>query len=336
MPTSYSFGSSIGSDGGAAFLDVVEGTITADIDDGSILVGDAVTIAGFDVNTMSLGGVSGGAGYYLGAGTFNGFTGYVFGSADTVAGNDSFFVVFDVDEGWETLTGVDVMDFADDPSSQTLANDPACFAAGSMIATPNGEIAVESLEIGDLVRTAEGKHVPVTWIGRKTVHKAFASPGVQPVRIRAGALGAGQPHSDLVVTSDHAMVVEGLAINAGALVNGASIAFVPLDEQPKLTVYYHVETEAHNVILANGAPAETYVDYVQRKSFDNYQDYLALYGMERIVSEMELPRISSRRLVPQSIRTRLRGEACDVPEGAARSVSSEHGAFGRPVEAMAI
>ncbi|MEY8842593.1 hypothetical protein AB9K41_26480, partial [Cribrihabitans sp. XS_ASV171] len=69
--------------------------------------------------------------------------------------------------------------------------------------------------------------------------------------------------------------------------------------------YYHVETEDHDVILANGAPAETYVDYIQRRAFDNYAEYLELYDEERTIPEMPLPRISAARLVPGGIRARL-------------------------------
>ncbi|ASP23694.1 Hint domain protein (plasmid) [Antarctobacter heliothermus] len=329
MPTTYTFGSSVGSDGIGSFFDDYDGTITTVVDDGSIQPGDAVTITGFDINTMSTGGVSGGTGFYLGNGTFNGANGYVFGGADTVAGNTNFFVVFDGDEGSQFSTAIDVGNFVDDPSSQPLDDDPACFAVGSMIATPDGETAVECLKIGDPVMTANGRHVPVTWVGRKTVHKAFASPRVQPVRIRAKALGFGQPHSDLVVTSDHAIVLEGLAINAGALVNGTSISFVPLNKQPDLNVYYHIETEEHEVILANGAPAETYIDYVQRKAFDNYQEYLDLYGEERTISELELPRISGKRFVPQSIRARLQGELGKAPGFVVDSLNVGYGGLGR-------
>jgi len=73
--------------------------------------------------------------------------------------------------------------------------------------------------------------------------------------------------------------------------------------------YYHVETEDHDVILANGAAAETFVDYVDRQGFDNYADYAALYGEERIITEMPLPRIGTARLVPPSLKARLGARA---------------------------
>ena len=114
-----------------------------------------------------------------------------------------------------------------------------------------------------------------------------------------------------MLTADHALVLDGLAINAGALVNGDTIAVEPMAALPERITCYHVETEGHETILAEGAPAESYIDYVARTAFDNYADYVARCGAERVIREMPLPRISSARLVPGSIRARL-GALADV------------------------
>lgn len=181
-----------------------------------------------------------------------------------------------------------------------------CFAAGTLIKTPEDECSVEDLSIGDLVITAEGNPVAVKWIGRQTVHKIFTPmERFLPVRVSAGALDRGVPHTDLVLTADHALIIDGLAVNAGALVNDTSIVFERYDDLPNKVTYYHVETDSHEVILANGAPAETYVDYVARRAFDNHEEYVQLYGDDRTIREMSLPRISARRLVPPSIVARL-------------------------------
>ncbi|SNR99792.1 Hint domain-containing protein [Antarctobacter heliothermus] len=180
-----------------------------------------------------------------------------------------------------------------------------CFGPGTLIATPKGETAVEALRIGDAVLTADGRAVPVLWVGRQTVVTRLASPRQEPVRIRAGALGPGLPHSDLVVTADHGMLVDGLLINAGALVNGATIRFVPLSEMDDRVTYCHIETEVHEAILANGTPSESFVDYAGRHGFDNHADYIARYGADRLIAEMALLRISSRRMLPETVRARL-------------------------------
>ena len=196
-----------------------------------------------------------------------------------------------------------------DPVTISVGTDlPVCFAAGTKISTPDGEKSVEALEIGDLVVTAEGRAVPVKWIGRQTIAKIFAGHSARPVRVSAGALGNGLPHSDLVLTADHALIMDGMAINAGALVNGTTITCDPFDTLPDRVTYYHVETEGHEVILANGAAAETFVDYVTRSKFDNFAEYVALYGAERSIEEMPYTRISTSRLLPASIKARLAGE----------------------------
>ena len=185
------------------------------------------------------------------------------------------------------------------------ADYPFCFGAGTAISTPFGSRAVESLRIGDPILSADGRTVPVKWLGTQTARKLFAGPRIQPVRIRAGALGDGLPHSDLTVTADHGMILDGLVINASALVNDDSIDWVPMNELPDRVTYYHVETENHDVILANGAPTETFIDIPGRQAFDNYAEYLELYGAERIIPEMDRMRISSQRLVPDAIKARL-------------------------------
>lgn len=181
-----------------------------------------------------------------------------------------------------------------------------CFGEGTMIATPTGETAVEALSIGDLVRAQDGNVVPVKWIGRQTIAKRYVGANGKMVRIAAGTLGN---HSDLYVTGDHGMIVDGIVINASALVNGGSINWVPLPETPDRFIVYHIETEAHDVIFANGAASETFLDAAGRAMFDNHAEYLDLYGVERIIPEMRAPRINAQRMLPDAIRARLAIEA---------------------------
>ena len=225
--------------------------------------------------------------------------GYVFTNV-LVNGNPQSDFVF-ADAVFVTTSTV-----APDPTPQDLT----CFAPGTLIATPDGATRVEALRIGDQIRTADGRAVPVTWIGRRTVLKGFAGERARPVRVTAGALGDGLPHRDLVLTADHALILDGLAINAGALVNGTTITLDPLATLPERITHYHVETADHDVILANGAPAESYIDYLGRRTFDNHAEYAALYGQDRFIPEMLLPRIGTARLVPPGLRQRLaRGAA---------------------------
>ncbi|WP_127562585.1 Hint domain-containing protein [Nioella ostreopsis] len=177
-----------------------------------------------------------------------------------------------------------------------------CFAAGTLIASATGDRAVENLEIGDLIVTQDGRRVPVKWIGRQTVKTMFLpAERVTPVRFATGSLGNGLPHSDLTVTADHGMLVDGVICHAGALVNGTTITRVPLAEMGETYTVYHIETEAHEIILANGAPAETFIDNVSRRVFDNYAEFEAIYGDVPEMAELPYPRAMSARQVPVHI-----------------------------------
>ncbi|WP_416916300.1 MAG: Hint domain-containing protein [Roseicyclus sp.] len=178
-----------------------------------------------------------------------------------------------------------------------------CFAAGTAIMTPDGPRPVEALRIGDLVSRADGGVTPVVWIGRQRLRPWLGGPGkARLVRIAAGALGAGLPLRDLWVTPDHAIRIEGLLVNAGVLVNGATITLEPV--KAEMTVH-HVETQRHDVILAEGVAAESFVDYVGRQAFDNHAEYVALYGDARPIAESAAPRVTSARMLPMDLRARL-------------------------------
>jgi hypothetical protein len=188
----------------------------------------------------------------------------------------------------------------------TTAPFTVCFAEGTMIATASGPRAVEDLMIGDMVHCADGRHCPVKWIGRQTVSTLFGpAERLMPVRFEAGSLGDGLPNADLTVTADHGMLIDGVICHAGALVNGTSITRVPLAEMGKTYTVYHIETEAHEIILANGAPAETFIDNVSRRVFDNFAEFEALYGDVPEMLELDYPRAMSARQVPAAITERL-------------------------------
>ena len=185
---------------------------------------------------------------------------------------------------------------------------PICFLAGTKIASSNGQVSVEDLRIGDRLVTKEGVSIPVKWIGRQTVFTRFGpAERLMPVRFAAGSLGNGLPYRDLTVTADHGMLVDGVICHAGALVNGTTITRVPLADMGESYTVYHIETEAHEIILANGAPAETFIDNVSRRVFDNFAEFDALYGDVPEMEELPYPRAMSARQVPARILAKLAG-----------------------------
>jgi len=192
---------------------------------------------------------------------------------------------------------------------QNLTTDIACFLAGTRISTPSGFVEVQELRVGDEILTAKGgRPSRVKWLGQQKISPDLLRPEqVNPICVTAGALGAGVPSRDLFLSSDHALFVEGMLVNAGALVNGGSI--YQLGRMTKNFSYYHVETEAHELLLAEDCPAETYLDGTAIGSFDNEAERDGLVT----VVEMDLPRITSARLLPLELTKRIARDASEKP-----------------------
>ena len=144
---------------------------------------------------------------------------------------------------------------------------PLCSLRGSRIATPTGEVPVERLEAGDVILTFRGEARNVVWIGTGQV---IATPGrrnaATPVIVRKGALAENVPNHDLHITKAHGLYFDGALIPAEFLVNHRSILW---DDKTQVVTLYHVELGTHDILIANGAPAETYRDDGNRWLFQN-------------------------------------------------------------------
>jgi hypothetical protein len=199
---------------------------------------------------------------------------------------------------------VEATDLAGNLSSASIEIDVTCFMAGTRIKTPTGEAAVETLRHGDLVLTADGRSLPVIWLGRQTVSTVFGdAQRVLPIRIKAGALADNVPARDLLISPDHAILIDGFLAQAAALVNGLSI--VRETAVPSIFTYYHVELEEHALILAENTPAETFVDNADRMRFDNWDEHLALYPEGKAIDELAYARAKSLRQTPARLRVEL-------------------------------
>ncbi len=150
-----------------------------------------------------------------------------------------------------------------------------CYARGTRIMTPDGEVPIEQLQPGQAVVTASGETAPVVWVGNRSVDLTrHPEPHLaQPVRIKAGAFGNGLPRRDLVVSPAHAIYDEGVLIPARFLVNGRTVV---QDDVPRVE-YFHVELQRHDVLLAEGLPAESYLENNDRDRFENTGSSVALH-----------------------------------------------------------
>jgi hypothetical protein len=180
-----------------------------------------------------------------------------------------------------------------------------CFLAGTLIATPAGERPIESLKPGDLISTAEGPQ-PVRFLARSTRSIAqLQALDKMPIRINQGALGSLGPAQDTFLSPSHAIHFAGCLVEAGALINGTSIQ--QLNDWPDAALtYYNIELERHGLITANGLLAESYFANYRSNGFsrdcwDNYHDYVALYGEGELMEELPLPRIPFARQIPMQL-----------------------------------
>ena len=148
-----------------------------------------------------------------------------------------------------------------------LVSATACYAAGTRIAAPGGDVPVEDLRAGDRVSLAAGGSAAVRWVGhrRLDLRRHPCPQSVRPVRVRAGSFGGGLPVRDLVLSPEHALFIGGALVPVAALIDGAGV----VQEAWERVCYHHVELERHDIILAEGLAAESYLDTGNRHDFAN-------------------------------------------------------------------
>jgi len=158
----------------------------------------------------------------------------------------------------------------------TVPTTVPCFAAGTRLATPQGEIAVEHLQSGDAVLTHEGHAETITWIGTRSVacHAHPHPEKVWPVRVRRHAFGVNLPKRDLILSPDHAVFVQGVLIPVCELINGSSV----VQERVHAIRYLHVECALHTILLAEGLPAESLLDLGEHRQFENGEGPISLHA----------------------------------------------------------
>lgn len=139
-----------------------------------------------------------------------------------------------------------------------------CYLPGTLIETPKGRVLVEDLQQGDEVYAYKNdvrSTETIRWVGHSTVHTENLDE--KSVRIKAHAIAENVPFKDLLVTPEHCLFFNGAFVPARLLVNGRSIVI----DQADTFEIYHVETNEHAVIMADGVLAESYLDTGNRSTF---------------------------------------------------------------------
>jgi hypothetical protein len=206
---------------------------------------------------------------------FNGFVasdtidiaGFTATSITTLSGNTG--VVLSDGSTNETLSfGASISNFSYRTGSfGTELTTTVCFCVNTLIDTPTGQMPVQTLQAGDLVLTAHNGPRKIVWIGTGKVLATRGRRGAAtPVIVRKGALADNVPQQDLHVTKGHSLYIDDVLIPVEFLVNHKTIIW---DDRAQEVEIYHVELESHDVLIANGAPAESYRDDGNRWLFRN-------------------------------------------------------------------
>jgi len=155
---------------------------------------------------------------------------------------------------------------------------PNCLVKGTIIEAANGPAPIETITIGDLVKTVSGEMLPVKWIGWQCLLSSGSdwNESLMPIRIKQHALGGELPRRDLYLSPNHALFIDGVLIRIKDLVNGHSIARISENDAID---YYNIVLDCHDVVFAEGVAVETYL--MRRESylsFTNFAEYQRLYA----------------------------------------------------------
>lgn len=145
--------------------------------------------------------------------------------------------------------------------------DTPCFASGTLIATHEGEKAVENIAVGDLVRTRDNGLRPVRWVGSRFLGQSNLEivPRLRPIRISANSLGLGLPNVDLLVSPQHRILVRSGIVErcfdvAEVLVAAkhlTEISGIEIAEDIEEVEYFHILFDQHEIVYSNGAETES-------------------------------------------------------------------------------
>jgi hypothetical protein len=170
---------------------------------------------------------------------------------------------------------------------------PQCFLVGTQIQTACGEIHVEGLKAGDLVKTVSGEMRPIRWVGRRTYRRGGARlNALDPIRIARDAIEPGRPRRDLYLSPWHFLLLDGYLMPAKDLVNGVTIRQMAPAGAERLQ-YFHLALDTHDVISAEGVDVESlFVSDNEHEYFSNFAEYERLYPSgDRMAMTPYAPRV---------------------------------------------
>lgn len=150
-----------------------------------------------------------------------------------------------------------------------VSTEVACFTRGTLITTDEGDLPVEALAPGARVLTQGRGYQELVVALRRPVgaSELMKNPKLYPIRITAGALGAGLPKRDLIVSRQHRMVARSGIVKRFCGAMAVLVAAIRLTELPGVDVdegvtqveYFHLIFKQHEIVYAEGAPSESFL-----------------------------------------------------------------------------
>ncbi len=145
---------------------------------------------------------------------------------------------------------------------------PPCFTPGTMIMTPKGPRAVETLEVGDMVMTRDNGRQPILWIGSVDVPAArlLTDTRFRPILLRKNALGPDMPNRDMHLSPQHRVLIRDeraemffganeVLVAAKHLIDDRNIL---VDHLAQDVTYMHLYCADHQILIADGLEAESF------------------------------------------------------------------------------
>lgn len=142
-----------------------------------------------------------------------------------------------------------------------------CFAYGTSITTPEGDVPIQELTVGQEVLTLDREFQKIRWIGSRKLDAIDLElkPKLRPIRIKKGALGSGLPLRDLLVSPQHRVFVcspiakrmfdtNAVLIPANKLVE---LDGIEVEHECDEVEYFHILFDQHEIVFSNGAPTES-------------------------------------------------------------------------------
>lgn len=165
-----------------------------------------------------------------------------------------------------TFDNGDVLRLRDVAPNQTSASNfnysagPVCFLAGTLIRTERGNIAIEELRPDDILWTKDHGWQALRLVVLETMVFKHRDDPAKPILIPAGALGADQPETDLILSPQH-RILQIIDITGEEVlvppVKLIGIGGIRRMHGKKRAEYLNVVMERHSIIQAAGCWVES-------------------------------------------------------------------------------